>query len=894
MRSFIKSHRKADFQDAANNHFENANVKLNKSISSSADSLLNTSWFESPHSQRRNSENSISFNQPTTPPRLTNSSSTKSSPIHESPLHRLANKANFASKLFKKTSNSNLNSVFAADNILMNSRVVYEPDISPIKKKASKNLLNDEKFLPIKGTITHSWGTTPSSTLGPQLIKLNASNYERVSSSELDPIAKTAVVETNSNVSTDDSEIMKKMKNRNFRIHSQDDIVSLSQNHLSLESLPEITILEASPQKSEVASFSKGEAENFLSSILDVRSHKDSGSDSDSDTSRFSFEYTGLNGRTSSVKYYSKPDELQVEKNEKVYIDDLYEDENFDEDMNFYQDHSFEEEYSTHPITQTKALSNEKVEKYNDIFSISDDEDDREMFYGAPEKEIGHPNYKVHTDFKQSETEDSKSSQLSDKIHDKGSPNDTSANMPREIQPVSSRNGAVSNVTDHQLAINGDKQNGIVKQEQDKLSNSVQKKYNAFPYEHTMSYSSNESDLRSKHFPVLPSLSTSKKFTQQEALHGGQIRLREDSQKSYLTKKERNIKSYKDLLDLSDEEEEEKEEEEIVFSNLEHFTDDAENYGLLYQSNVTNPLIESLYGHSPLISNLKPTTPTESKPSTGTLESPFNPTSARSCELSESTFKRTNNAGTSVSSMYLFGQNSLCHSYISHLPPPAKSQTLKYHDLNSSLDAEVPDLMSNLYFIDEAEEDEYYNSRNIPNGKTMEQHDKNASSKVMVDKDDDYYLDEINTIPEDYDYDSESYRNDSQIKRGRLKLNFRAAKSASSDERFPSSSLAAFKETHSFNSKPNGASKGDTSLKNKLKINNRTVTFFNHAPGQPKLFSDKHNLSDQSRPSHPAFDTELEPSLNFFTTSPGYTQESSYSLSPILETVGSTTSSPKR
>lgn len=120
-------------------------------------------------------------------------------------------------------------------------------------------------------------------------------------------------------------------------------------------------------------------------------------------SSKFSFEIdVGLDGRTSSIKYYSK-----TSHKPNIYIDDTYENENFDEDMNICDDLDINgihindnREYLSPNIYSTVSCSEIKrsvslnhsdnmitkknknvMTSFNDIYDLSDDaEDDRDLY----------------------------------------------------------------------------------------------------------------------------------------------------------------------------------------------------------------------------------------------------------------------------------------------------------------------------------------------------------------------------------------------------------------------------------------------------------------------------------------------------------------------------------
>lgn len=223
------------------------------------------------------------------------------------------------------------------------------------------------------------------------------------------------------------------------------------------------------------------------------------------------------------------------------------------------------------------------------------------------------------------------------------------------------------------------------------------------------------------------------------------------------------------------------------------------------------------------------------------------------------------------------------------LPPPARSQALKFHDLNSELDSELPALMSNLYFIDETEEDAYNELNDVT-------------------RDEDEYLDEINTVPEDFNFSDTE--NDNNAAKRMLRR----------------SNKGSFRSTYSFTDKPQGVTTESSPIKNKLEVNNKTVTFFS-SPGWSKSPGSEIGMQRSKSPVKPSSgyrpfgqgskqfpitpshepnysieedriastDEILEsrtPPTTYMAPSPAFVPN--YSLSPIQEASSSVTNSPKR
>ncbi|SCV04601.1 LAME_0H19724g1_1 [Lachancea meyersii CBS 8951] len=488
-----------------------------------------------------------------------------------------------------------------------------------------------------------------------------------------------------------------------------------------------------------------GEVSHQESPGKDYTSDADSGDEDSFDdgssdgSSRFSFEAAGVNGRTASVKYYSKP-----APQANLYVDDLYKDDDFDEDMNYFDEEvddaeeevrfsgSLKQEEPGHNFHKGSALkseletidSNESddipaagrgVNNYNDLFNISDEEDDSGQETGCGENE----------------------------------------DQNLDTERIGSR------------------------------------------------------DRDSDNF---------------EGEDYGEIAGVHQS----------NINSYGDIFDISDNDEPLKANS---FSTESPSSEDPETISRP-KSDVSNnsdsqELIASqreLFADSPSIQN--------SKTHASELRSPFTYSSEK---LTSDTFNLS-------------------------LPPPARSQVLKYHDLMSNLDYEVPGTTSNLYFIDESEEDKY-NQKNQP---------------------DEHYLDEVNRLPEDYDFsDDDDYF-------------ARVLKSPGSNK-----NANSFKKTHSFSSKPLSVVMESLPANYKLELKDKVVTFF-HSPvneleNNPLGYNRDYQDNGSTLPS-PREDWQQSPPTDFaaspITPSNSLSRPTPYfnqsnSLSPIQENNASVDSSPR-
>ncbi|SCU83083.1 LAFA_0D01640g1_1 [Lachancea sp. 'fantastica'] len=490
--------------------------------------------------------------------------------------------------------------------------------------------------------------------------------------------------------------------------------------------------------------------------------------ESSDQSSRFSFELAGANGRTASVKYYSKP-----EPQANVYVDDLYNDEDFDEDMNCFDedvdDQLEETEFTGRPkneklkpsvrfenlahgdyagreghVTNMKAAAaGREVNGYNDLFDISDDDDDP---YGISD----------HNDFDDEQYEISENSDFDD------GPNE-----------ISDRND--------------------------------------FDNEHSVDESAESQNLD---------------FDSRD----------EEDCKEASVPLRNPLNSYGDIFDLSDEEDT---REETSPDTSKSIKEDISATPRRYSNAPNN--IEDLSSDTP-----EPGLPADiitnhnSATSLLQLRSPFH------CSPEHPNMEITNMP----------------------LPPPARSQVLKYHDLTSNLDYEVPGATSNLYFINEEEEDKY-NEKNQP---------------------DDHYLDEINILPEDY-----NFSDDEELFTHTLESSGSARKANNS-----------FKRTHSFSRKPIAAVMENLPANFKLELKDKVVTFF-HSPvnelehnplcsDQTQDSSDEMLLSpveDRQRgASADSVTSPVTPSNSLNRPTPYFNQTNS--LSPIQETNGSVDNSPRR
>lgn len=846
MRSFIKSHKKAN--------------SLDESPSRIAVSPTRTSRQGDYSSSQRNIDDLPIFD-PSTPSQIPhNSNGTKHSPGFES-FHRLANKKMFTAKLFKKNSSTSAIPQVAATSGSYHdmASISDAPSRSSGTSVEPTHFMTGEATIPaIKGTITHNWGDNTNKQQ-PVIILNNPSETDSISSQDLEPAFRITSLRRDSAISAfttnsqenalprtmsaDDqlqrrsefsrdrhvyNELCKvKSKNRQARIHSHDDIISFEKASTVSLDLLESTLsplaaveddIQQDHQFDQLGIPSEAEKRLRLGDDISNKTHSPDASkmdhlrlsvsfedtprheteksndtdteedessmlltpdvdEEDDDTSKFSFELSGLNGRTSSVKYYSKP-----EPKEAVYIDDVYDDEDFDEDLNFYEDdldgndYQFNDEgYLTASTANGPGGSNQEagkpVKRYNDLFDLSDDPDDFDC---------------------QQDTIDSTS-----EYDVEDSSGDLLEEIPTEV-PVPNNNDLCRSKND--------------------------------PVE---SHSDIDDVERSEYGVARPVEVVAAKC----------------------------VKSFADIFNIDDDDEDSENEDEsegdqgVGDNSNDHYKSHAKegfDGALDFQRNLQNKELADV--------------PKGISINTGSEQlSTFDNTDRPNTPVH---IFVTPPVGPSTSSATVCDPHMSPSLEVAPLPPPARSQNLKIHDLNSSLDSEVPGLMSNLYFIDETEEDKY-----------------NEKNRIA----DDEYLDEINTVPEDFDF------SDSEQDMNSLKSPLKG------------STRGSFRSTHSYSSQPIGAAKESTPTRNKLEIKNKTVTFFNyagdHSPTERSLQKSPQGSEGYLTSPVDARDeyiispikngdpySPVTPTNSFNKPKPDYLND--YSLSPIQETSSSVDNSP--
>ncbi|KAG0669555.1 Zinc regulated protein [Maudiozyma exigua] len=900
----------------------------------------------------KNNDTETSDFIPTTPHR-SNNSQERGSPSIPSPnfesFHKLASKTKLTSKLFNKNSSSHPSSMgFQSQDLAPITSISTSASSSPTRKPKS----SFEVLPTIHGTITHSWGdhhnSSPIINLNNQSnneLDLDNENNRRFSTDsweprfitsprkksfernsndvttltgtiktsninniELDPAFKIVrplnlpkiressssssgfgipkseenkdldrniILKANKNHSVDtlqstDSERHNtisrnkiKNKNRKITIHSSGDLLALQNvsevpdiSIINSTTVPKFKIQESSPRKLPIDNNSDNEGDEGLEDSSQINKNPnhlsfESDSGSDSDESKFSFEYSNINGRTSSVKYYKKPDENECDNSSNdepsIYVDDLYEEEELDDDVNYMDDSYVNNDDNAInyqdivDITVDKEIK--KVNKYNDLFDLSDDVCDVDVKIGENNKEIEEHMY-VGT-----------------------SPATNSTNL--------DENKTVS------YPVTCD----APKKSQKKIS-----KYNDL-------FDLSDDDMESTDSPIT------------EDNKNEDIVCRP----TQTVTNPKQISRYNDIFDISDDDDNNADEDYSDFSDspIQYFKEDELKEGNDYlskdslqpgRSKLSVAPIDflSLNNHLPVLNENAQSVEFMS-PGVNDTFSSFSPGSSHIPKILLSPAGSDTKTDFSVDiktprehllklSPLPYTPNEESHSH-TNLPPPARSQSLKYHDLNSNLDSEIPGLTSNLFFIDEAEEDEYNNE--------LKKVESNKSTGPLKDDEEIYndYLDEINTVPEDFEFsDGDEYHMDSFSGKNTVKgLSFPPRRS-------PLANRDTFRKTHSYNSKPLGVSREKTPMKNKLQLDNKTVTFFNSS------WDDQNSISEVSRESslkrHNSVKSPNKPlevanedvvSTTFFALSPSYGRTNSYSLSPIQESAAnhSAPGSPK-
>ncbi|KAH7590136.1 hypothetical protein J7295_00522 [Nakaseomyces glabratus] len=990
MRSFIKSHRKSNSLESDSDIDFKQLKRKNASTSQLSPPRYNTDYYDPVTSSPKT---------PTHSHTTSDSLPQKHSPGFES-LHRL-----FNNKLFKKASNSSLNSYLANTDSQSRRSSKDQDPLAPsfhVLKTSSNPASQDSELPVIKGVITHTWGNH-SKHNDPHVIVLNdpKTSFETLRSSDLEPPPRLTSKTTRSSVSSERSwstrdhsmsppltsinqdidipEDMatrskntlinkKKMENRQARIHSNDDLIAMRKNSsdtlpqtaeffasdkLPGDSTPILEIPESPPpvitlekynsslsdakelsrsknvrsNRTSVVSMTQSEESRWSNHLMVNSNHNqnklrdsddsdysnaideedDDDADDDDEASQFSFEYSNLSGRTPSVKYYSKPEPKQM-----VYIDDLYDDEDFDEDMNYYDENEvsefLQEEMASNKNninTDTSVLkdlsvpsindhSNEKpiykptiqmrvnkpkVHRYNDLFALSDEDDpsfNDDDEFDEDEEEGGDDNDEedeIDEEYDQKVSDEcGQSIELqSDDIHsdygveyyndfggDLNLQNDVQKHHINKEQQYISDEEFDDAITDFNMAKHIIEEEVVLDKAEalryQKDAEPVQSKTS----EDVVNYVDEDSNLR-----------INEKLEKGDVTYQKPTLLTEVKNKQFQKKP---VASFADIFNLESDSEED--------INNEDGLTGLSDVGLDEDDAVSSPILQSPFESQSLAEGLvSPVICTPGKPNI--INKQIIPTIK--CEPSSPQEKTIeNNKSHTASNFKEYGLNH-------PLPPPARSQALKFHDLNSELDSELPALMSNLYFIDETEEDAYNELNDVT-------------------RDEDEYLDEINTVPEDFNFSDTE--NDNNAAKRMLRR----------------SNKGSFRSTYSFTDKPQGVTTESSPIKNKLEVNNKTVTFFS-SPGWSKSPGSEIGMQRSKSPVKPSSgyrpfgqgskqfpitpshepnysieedriastDEILEsrtPPTTYMAPSPAFIPN--YSLSPIQEASSSVTNSPKR
>lgn len=498
--------------------------------------------------------------------------------------------------------------------------------------------------------------------------------------------------------------------------------------------------------------------------------------DESDSSSKFSFENgNGLTGRTSSLKYYSTEN---TENNApQLYVNDIYENDNFDDEMNYFDSNEDDYEDMDHLYGEdTLGLG------FSEMCSLSDNEIEG----------------KKHNDTQPDNSLPSSGSSFKDKKVQKISQSTSHDQRKKKIhQPTSYAD--IYNITDDEGSGNEGKLpdkapilNGEKYISEDEVNLDEEEEEDAFTKVTDVTDVQSENKRRYKIKVPL---------------------------------KSKTVTKYADLFMLSDNERSTDSEEERSDEDYEE-----------------QPLKENSSRNKLLYSNLSPegsmsVTPTK-------LRSPKRYMDVLSLNNTPYAFK-TPERKTMSSPLH---------------------QPLKYHGISSALDNEVQGSMSTLYYIDEVDEDQF-----IENSLDSE----------------DYYLDEINGIPEDYEF------SDTESEPVQTVSPFRPLNRAN---------FGAFRRTHSYSDKPQGVLKENTPVKYKLEIKNKTVTFFDHNAVQrsysdpfSSLISTNSKNSDKNNEDqildNRGLGVPVTPSNSFTKPSPNFTQNAS--LSPIQESTTSSDTSPR-
>ena len=436
-------------------------------------------------------------------------------------------------------------------------------------------------------------------------------------------------------------------------------------------------------------------------------------------TSQFSFQFTG---RNSSVKYYSKNNPKDIEM---MYFDDLYEHEVDVEDDGINEEDMFDDEGD-----------DDDVEEFGNGFSnialISEEEDEEDIDDGDDNDDDEHND------------EETKNEDDEEEDFNEGKNNNFECGF---------SNLSSNSEDENEDTIDGDilkrTTTGNTLKHQDQIIN--QGNYIEEDYNEEIDNYKNRTNGKQED-------------------DGDEDEDDDDLLTPIANENGNKINSFKDLFDISDEEDEIDQHDitpkakKTAVSTLSSYNDlfdlsdpddfnepVNENENNISRNNELNDYtndsdLEKLIEEMDESLNVEPTNQTSTTyskepPSRGT--SPLFSNLLRSPKpQSKKNFGYTQFYGkNSISAIYNdpIGTASLVQSPNSTLVNLPPRNILKYHDLSTNLDSNIPGRMGELFFIDEEEEEE------IPsNHKYLSDY----GGEVL---DDDLILDEINEIPEDYD-----------------------------------------------------------------------------------------------------------------------------------------------
>ncbi|KAL6950195.1 hypothetical protein ACO0QE_000871 [Hanseniaspora vineae] len=678
----------------------------------------------------------------------------------------------------------------------LNLQTAYRYQRKNKSKYGTPNLSSPDDYLPaIQGTIAHEWGSPRVVRPGsPIILDKKSSTVKQGKKVEFENIERQ-----DGDKKTD----AKRKSNRLARIFSNQDFLNLSveneeDKHL-IDKLKAVSYSDNTTDDAEQYGFSlistpQRENSDMISWPDDdheIELHTDgkdsstrksstTSSNESSDGSKFSFEFNSSNGRKASVKYYSK------DGNEEsgVYFDDMFEDEDLDEDMNVdeyddledfedFNEHNqysmFYDDESQEDKDTTDFNKNVSTFKFNDITALTDDEID--SLHETSNNNSFQETYENNAD-DNDEFDDMDSVKI-----------DSSFSQEPQIPVKTKKEKAITGFNDlYQLSDDEG-------EDEDEDENDIlMKNLNDYDEE---SYDANTFDddkqMSTINAKILSEDETNSKENENFIKH---------PQNKVL--QPQKVKKYNDLFALSDDEEE---EENDLYGLDEDENDD--DYASLYDHET-----ESLKSYSNT-SDFTPRKPLTSKTNESELQnfstpvlvstpaSPLGKNLTFSPLLGKSNLGKSSNDPLGLVALALSPKTP--RSPVNRLPP---NSILKYHDLNSNLDSGVvPRTMGDLFFIDELEEEHHVSE-------------------------DDLYLDEINKVPEDFDFES----NSETVSQNTTGLNSYPMHFNSNHLKKPADFLRrkSYKGSHSFFEKPTSIIKSNKPISSKveLKKQNKTVTFF--------------------------------------------------------------------